>query len=87
MISPNLFLKRRPSLHYNQHMYQPIEESPVAKYIIHPCVARAQTMNEVTQLKAPIIPIMGSCTFSTLVKKKMMLVLTGGTLRDRIIMK
>ena len=52
-------------------MYQPIEESPVAKYIIHPCVARAQTMSEVTQLKAPIIPIIGSCTFSTLVMMTM----------------
>ena len=45
----------------------PIEESPVAIYIIQPCVASAQTMKEVTQLKAPIIPIIGSCTFSTFV--------------------
>ena len=45
----------------------PIEESPVARYIIQPRVASAQTINEVTQLKAPIIPIIGSCTFSTLV--------------------
>ena len=45
----------------------PIEESPVARYIIQPCVASAQTINEVTQLKAPIMPIIGSCTFSTLV--------------------
>ena len=45
----------------------PIEESPVARYIIQPRVASAQTINEVTQLKAPIMPIIGSCTFSTLV--------------------
>ena len=49
----------------------PIEESPVARYIIQPCVASAQTINEVTQLKAPIIPIIGSCTFSTLVMMMM----------------
>ena len=47
--------------------YEPIEDSPVARYIIQPCVARAQTMKEVTQLKAPIMPIIGSWTFNTLV--------------------
>ena len=49
--------------------YVPIEDSPVARYIIQPCVARAQTMKEVTQLKAPIMPIIGSWTFNTLVMR------------------
>ena len=53
----------------------PIEESPVARYIIQPCVASAQTINEVTQLKAPIMPIIGSCPFSTLVIMMMVVVM------------
>ena len=42
-----------------------MEESPVARYIIHPSVARDQTAKQVTQLKAPSTPIIGSCTDNT----------------------
>ena len=42
-----------------------MEERPVARYIIQPSVARDQTAKQVTQLKAPSTPIIGSCTNNT----------------------